>query len=374
MDQKKVSIRYPRRVVLRFFLRLIGRFLLLVLTRTTVTGRENFPKKGPVILVGNHVAVIEVVLMAMYAPWSVEIIGTGDIPIDPRYAWMVRLWGILPVRRGSVDRNEMRMPMDVLDQNGAVGIFPEGGIWETSLKKARTGVAWLSYRTNAPVLPIGFGGMKGALQAAFQFRRPKLVMNVGKLLPPVNPTGIPGMSRKEALQESANEIMNHVAALIPEDEKRDWRKVEDEHFDFKYVLHYLNDTGDIIDQEEHTVTYPEALGKFFHRPVILDVMARNMRLPVRPLQRLAVEHDAQKLTNALDVTLKFLNENPHFLSYRFGYEEAEAMNQGVTELREITQAAAQAGQQISLRPIRRYHSPDQTDEVIEEVPATMHEM
>lgn len=363
---------YPRRIILRFFLRLLGRLLLRLLTRTTIVGTENLPKGGPLILVGNHVAIVEVMLMALAVPYPIEIIGTGDIPIDPRFAWITRLWGFIPVRRGSVDREEMRLPIDVLKQNGVIGIFPEGGIWETTMKKARTGVAWLSYHTGAPVVPIGFGGMKGALAAIIRFKRPHLVMNIGKVMPPVS-AKIEGMSRKEALEYSANNIMAHVAALIPEDEKRGWRQIQDERFDFSIIISGRDDRGGVIE-EEKTVMHPKGLGKFFHRPVILDVMARNMNLPVKPLQQLDQEHDAHRIADALDVALGFLDDNPYFLSYRFGYDEARDMYAGVVELRDIAREAERHSQQITLRPVRRYRKEGDEAEVMEIVPGVMHEM
>ncbi len=362
-------IQYPRRVVLRFFMRLFGRLLMRLLTRTTVVGRENLPKGGPLILVGNHVAIIEVIMMALYVDWPVEIIGTGDIPIDPRFAPIAKLWGFLPVNRGSVDRDEMRMPIDVLKQNGVVGIFPEGGIWETNMKKARTGVAWLSYHSQAPVVPIGFGGLRGALQAALAFKRPEIVMNIGKPMPAVN-VKIEGMSRKQALEYAANNIMAHVEALIPEAEKRGWKQVQDERFDFSIVLSGPDGRGEV----EKTVMHPIGLGKFFHRPVILDVMSRNMNLPVKPLQQLGQEHDAHRLADALDIAIKFLDDNPHFLSYRFGYQQASDMYSGVIELRDIVREAERNQQQITLMPVRRYRKPDATEEIMEIIPGVMHEM
>ncbi|MBZ0298472.1 MAG: 1-acyl-sn-glycerol-3-phosphate acyltransferase, partial [Anaerolineae bacterium] len=108
------AIRYPRRVLIRFLLRLLGRVLIRVFARPQVTGLENLPEHGPLILVGNHVALVEVVMMALYVPWTVEFIGNGDIPFDPRFAWMVNLYGMIPVNRGSTDRKELNVPLDVL--------------------------------------------------------------------------------------------------------------------------------------------------------------------------------------------------------------------------------------------------------------------
>lgn len=369
---ENLSIKYPRRVVIRFFMRLIGRFLMALLTRTTITGRENLPKGGPLILVGNHVAIVEVMMMALHVPWQIELIGTGDIPIDPRFAWLAKLWGYLPVNRGSVDRNEMRLPIDILKQNGIIGIFPEGGIWENSLRKARTGVAWLSHHTQTPIVPIGFGGMRGALKAALRFQRPRLVMNIGHMMPPVD-LRIEGVSRKDALQQSADAIMAQVASLIPEDEKRSWKQVQNERFDFKVILRYIDGSG-VPQEMERTVSKPQALGKFFHRPVLLDVMARNMKLPVRALQQLNQEHPAQRLADAILTARQFLDENPQFLNYRFGYDEASAMYQGVTELLGIAREAALNGWDMQIVPIRRYRDPETDDEVTQLAPGALQEM
>jgi 1-acyl-sn-glycerol-3-phosphate acyltransferase len=363
----KYTLRYPRRIVLRFCLRMLGRLLMFLLARPQVNGLENLPKKGPVILVGNHVAIMEVIMMAIYAPWSVEFIGTGDIPVDPRFAWMVRLYGYIPVNRGSVDRNEMKMPMDVLKQNGAVGIFPEGGIWSTSMKRARTGVAWLSYHTQAPVVPMGFGGMRGAFQALFQLKRPRLVMNVGHMMPAVD-AKVPGKSRKQALEDAANAIMAQVESLIPPDEKRDWNHIQNEQFDFQFVVH----TPDA--ETAHSVAHPRGLGRFFHTPVILDVMARNMELPVQPLQHVDTMHDAEAIAQATEVALSFLDSHPQFLNYRFGYAEAAEMYAGVVELHELACLAAEKGQQITLKPVRRYYDSRRQADIEEIVPGVMHEM
>jgi len=46
----------------------LGKVLLALLANVTVNGREKLPNKGPVILAGNHVAVLEAVMMAVYCP------------------------------------------------------------------------------------------------------------------------------------------------------------------------------------------------------------------------------------------------------------------------------------------------------------------
>ncbi|MDE0610652.1 MAG: lysophospholipid acyltransferase family protein [Anaerolineaceae bacterium] len=342
------SIRYPRRVLLRRALRPLGRIALRLLTRTQVLGRANLPARGPLILVGNHVALMEVVLMVLLAPWEIEVIGTGDIPMDPRYAWIVRLWGFLPVDRGNARRHEMQLPLDVLRQKGVVGIFPEGGIWSPVLKRAHTGVAWLSYHSGAPVLPIGFGGMEGALGAIFALKRPRLSMNIGHPLPPVR-ADLPGLSRKQALGAAATRIMDQIAALIPEGERRASQRVRDERFDCILELGAAEASLQATDLQ-----HAAGAGRFFHTPVLLDVMARNMRLPVQPLLQVGQPQATTELRAALEHALAFLDDHPHFLSYRFGYAAAEEMDAGLRQLQLRLSEAAGHERMVRLRPLRRY--------------------
>lgn len=349
MDQgEDYAIRYPRRVLLRGVLRQLGRVALRLLTRTTVRGRDHLPARGPLILVGNHVALMEVVLMTLLVPWEIEIVGTGDIPMDRRYAWIVNLWGFLPVNRGNVRRDEMKLPLDVIRQNGVVGIFPEGGIWSPVLKRAHTGVAWLSYRSGAPVLPIGFGGMEGALGAIIALKRPRLAVNIGEPVPPVD-LATPGLSRKQALAAAANHIMGQVAALIPQEEFDARQRVYDERFDCTLAA-----GADEASLRAVPLEHAAGLGRFFHTPVLLDVMARNMRLPVQALQEVGQPQPAAALQTALGAALTFLDDHPHFLSYRFGYADAADMNAGLRQLHALLVAAAARGHHMRLRPLRHF--------------------
>jgi 1-acyl-sn-glycerol-3-phosphate acyltransferase len=185
MNTKPIdTLPYPRRRVARFVLRGAARLLIALLTRLKVLGMENFPRSGPLILAGNHVGVMEAVLMAALSPRQVEFLGTGDIPFDPNYARIVEAYGLIPINRGNLDRDAIQKSVDVLRQGGVLGIFPEGGIWDPARMEAQLGVALISQRANAPVLPIGFGGMRGALVNALKLKRPRLEMRVGELIPP----------------------------------------------------------------------------------------------------------------------------------------------------------------------------------------------
>ncbi len=368
-EKPEYSIKVPRRVPIRLLIKAVSRTIATVLARPRVVGFENLPKRGPAILVGNHIAVIEAGMMTVYAPYIMELIGAGDIPLDPRYAWVANAYGIIPIKRGSMDRDSLTKALDVLKQGGVLGIFPEGGIWETNLKQARNGVAWLSNKANAPVIPIGFGGVEGAYTKMMRFQRPIITMNIGKPIPPVS-TDVPGLSRKQALNDAADSIMQQVVSLIPEEERRlRQQNYIGETFDFQLAL--FDGSGQpIATPDAVQITDREALSKLFHRPVMMDVFARNLKLPVKVLLKLGKAHPPAEIAEAADHMLAYLATNPYFFHYRFGNAQGASMVRGLNQLRDAARwAAEQPGMTLQLRPIRRYTLIDTHEEVVEEVPA-----
>lgn len=352
----------------RTLLRFIGRLLMRLLTRPELDGLERIPRRGPLLLVGNHVAVLEVVMLALYAGRDVELIGAGDIPLDARYAWLIRAYGYIPIKRGQMDRAPLEQALAVLNAGGAIGIFPEGGIWEASARQAKAGAAWLSAQSGARVVPIGFGGIDGALGAALSFRRPRVTMHVGEPLPPVNSE--PGMHRKAALEAGANAIMNAVEALIPEADRLRWNAVQDERFELR-VQAFQPDGTEVLLPESLAMTEGALLAKFFHRPVLLDVFARNLNLPVGALQHLDTVDDAAALLAAAESACGYVEANPHFLNYRFGLQQGTAMREGLCGLREAARWAAERGLRLRVIPIRRYRLRGSDAELVQERPAAL---
>jgi hypothetical protein len=110
------------------------------------------------------------------------------------------------------------------------------------------------------------------------------------------------------------------------------------------------------------------LSKFFHRPLMLDVFARNLKLPVQALQHLDKEHDPRRLADATQAALGYLDTNPHFLTYRFGYDEGAAMQTGLKQLHAIGLWAETHGYQLTVSPIRRYRKRGSDEEIVEDKP------
>jgi 1-acyl-sn-glycerol-3-phosphate acyltransferase len=357
MPKNKITtdIPYPRRVLIRKTMIALGKVLLSLFANVEIYGIERLPKKGPAILAGNHAAVLEAVMMAAYSPAIVEFLGTGDIPFDPHYAFFVNAYGLIPVNRGNLDRQALNAAAGVLEQGGILGIFPEGGIWDAGQMQAQLGAAWLSYRTQAPIIPIGFGGVMGGVQAALTLKRPRLTMNVGELIPAV--VADPGLaSLRDVLDRSAQEILAQIRDLVPQD---DIQK-SSQRFDEKFCLTVEVHPGAVdtqLDLPEHLqIEHGSAYARFLFNPTILDIFIRNLRLPVHPVKDVTFRSDLEPLIAAWDSILNYLEVNPGFFTYRFGVEEGLAVKNALNELRLLALWAQEKNYSLTLIPIRNYRN------------------
>ena len=362
MNTNGYSIKYPRRVLIRKGMTSLSKVLLALLANVEIVGKERLPEKGPIILAGNHAAVLEAVMMAAYNPGLVEFVGTGDIPFDPNYAFIVNAYQLIPVNRGNLDRQGLRMGLDVLKQNGILGIFPEGGTWAPAEMQAQTGVAWLSYRANVPVLPIGFGGIKGGLKKALQLKRPKLVMHVGEILPAVTLVN-DEISMKANLDIAANQILAEIKALIPESDLQQYIRRENE--DYQLEIEVLSMVSPVPLPDELQVVHGPAFARFMYNPTMMDVLIRNLRLPIKPLRQLFRQTNLSPYLTAWQAILDYIQVNPGYFTYRFGVEEGLAVKQSLLELVRLGEWVQQSGYSLTLNPVYRYINAKTGAQVIE---------
>lgn len=357
------SLKYPRRVLVRKGLTSLARLLLSLLTDVEINGLENLPDSGPMILAGNHAAVLEAVMMAAYSPGMVEFIGTGDIPLDPNYAFIVKAYDLIPINRGNIDRQGLKLGLNILEQGGILGIFPEGGTWDPAQMQAQIGVAWLSYQAQAPIIPIGFGGIKGGLQKALQFKQPKLSMNVGEVIPPVTLLD-DEVSLKANFETAAKHILAEIKSLIPEDDLRHYRRRENLVYHLEVDIIAYN--SEVVFPDHLQIRHGSAYARFLYNPTMMDVLIRNLRLPLKPLKQVYYQSNLTPLVKAWNAILLYLNENPGFFTYRFGVEDGLAMKKALIELCNLGKWAQESGYALSLTPIRRYRNTNTGAQVLEQ--------
>ncbi len=207
--------RYPRRRVVRFLLRRLIDAAFAVLSDLHIVGAENLPKTGPLIVVANHFHFADGVAIIRATPWPLEYLAASQ-PQDAPWTlkWVPQTWGTYYVRRGSASRSAIRAALSVLAQDGVVGMFPEGGSWAPVLRPARPGTAYLAARTGAPLLPVGLDGLVDLFPTLRRGQRATVTVRIGEVFGPFQMEGR-GPARREHLDSIGDEIMQHIAELLP---------------------------------------------------------------------------------------------------------------------------------------------------------------
>ncbi len=102
------------------------RGLLRVVVRWDVTGRENVPMSGAVIVVSNHLNNADPpILGAGIARRRIRFMAKVELFKMP-FGAIIKLWDAFPVRRFDADLAAMLNAERILKRGGVLGMFPEG--------------------------------------------------------------------------------------------------------------------------------------------------------------------------------------------------------------------------------------------------------
>jgi len=187
-----------------------------ILTRRQVSGRENLPSGGPLLVVLNHLAHLDPLLVLSSLPWESEVIALADLWKVPVTGQVLSLYGAIPVQRDQYDREVLRRTLLALESGKVLTIAPEARQSATgALETGRTGAAYLALRSGAPILPVGITGTETAYSAWAHFTRPRLTVNFGPIFRLLGPLAR-GNARHEQLERGREQIMRSLAALLPE--------------------------------------------------------------------------------------------------------------------------------------------------------------
>jgi 1-acyl-sn-glycerol-3-phosphate acyltransferase len=211
---------------LPFWPRFSGAVLRVVaacLTRVRLEGLENIPEDGPVLVVCNHASNADGMLLIAYVVPKfgrpMRWLGKEEALRWPLVGWGMRQNGVFGVRRGAGDLEAFKLAKCVLDEGGALAIFPEGTRSpDGAMQEAKEGATVLAVRSAAPILPIAIVGSGRFWPKGKLLPRPgrRMSIRVGETFTLSRPAGA---DRHESLRLATVELMGHIAELLPEEQQ-----------------------------------------------------------------------------------------------------------------------------------------------------------
>ena len=184
----------------------IMRFLFRIYYNPTIINIEVIPKKGPILIVGNHKHIYDQCLTIMATKRTIHYMAKKEY-FDGKMAWFFKFVGCIPVNRSIKDTNATEQALEILRSDGAIGLFPEGTrnkTKDTFLLPFKFGTVSMAKKTNATIVPFGLTG-------DYKFRSKNLTIRYGT----------PFQVKDMDLSEANDKLYHEVERLMRENLKNE---------------------------------------------------------------------------------------------------------------------------------------------------------
>ncbi len=135
------------------------RFLLSLVYRVKIEGKEHIPKKGKSIVSSNHFSVMDPVLTAAFLPRKINYMAKEELFSNKFFALILNKLGVFSVKRGGTDIGAIKTALRTLNRGEIFGIFPEGTRSKSGeILEAKPGLAMIAIRAQSPIIPVAIIG------------------------------------------------------------------------------------------------------------------------------------------------------------------------------------------------------------------------
>ena len=152
---REKGVSRPLFAVVKFFLLPFFRIFF----RMHVSGAENVPAEGAVIIAPNHKSFWDSFFIGLCVKRHIRFMGKSELFKSWQGPLILRL-GAFPVRRGESDEEALETARTILRQGGMLALFPEGTRVRDpdALGDPRRGAGRLAIETGAPMVPAAITG------------------------------------------------------------------------------------------------------------------------------------------------------------------------------------------------------------------------
>jgi 1-acyl-sn-glycerol-3-phosphate acyltransferase len=168
--------------------------------RMRISGQDNIPLTGPVLLASNHRSNLDPFFVGSSFPRQVHFMAKAELWKFRPLGRIIDLLGTFPVHRGEADRAAVKRALEVLGSGAVVGMFPEGRRQRDGLGDIHPGVALFSLREGVVTVPMVLEGTERVIQRGLP-RFPRVTVTFG---PPLSlpADDLPRARRAQLITES----------------------------------------------------------------------------------------------------------------------------------------------------------------------------
>jgi 1-acyl-sn-glycerol-3-phosphate acyltransferase len=172
------------------------------------------PERGPLILVINHVNLLEFpIIYTHLQPRQIRAMVAAHRWNKSWSRWLLDVCGAIPLSRRQADAGAMNQALNALAAGHILVIAPEGTrSGDGRLGVGHPGVVFLALHSGAPVLPLVFYGGEHYVENVIKLRRTDFHILVGK---PFQLLAGGIKVDHQVRRQMTNEVMYQMAALLP---------------------------------------------------------------------------------------------------------------------------------------------------------------
>lgn len=209
-------VNYRPRII-RNILLFALRVAMKLVMKLDASGWENVPRTGPVIMMINHIAFLDPVILTGIFPRYLISMAKVEAIEDKVIGPIIKAFDAFPVNRGAGDRQALRTAFDVLDAGLALLIAPEGHRSEnTALGEAHEGIAYVAQRAHVPIVPVAISGTEQFKYNIKRFKRTTVTYRFGQ---PFYLEAGEERANSDLLKQMTQEAMYQLAALLPPEQR-----------------------------------------------------------------------------------------------------------------------------------------------------------
>ena len=158
------------------------------------------------IVASNHMSNFDPPIIGSAMPVYLHFLAKEELFKFKPLGWTISKFGATPIRRGVVDKRALAKVNEILNNEEAIVIFPEGSRKSFT---AKPGIGLLAMNTGSQILPIYLANSNHLIQCLFRIK--KLRLYIGK---PLAKSSYENMeNNKESYRKLSHDVLDIINGL-----------------------------------------------------------------------------------------------------------------------------------------------------------------